>query len=549
MAMDDRTRRRLTRALAGLGRGPGAALLTRPQQVVDRSPRRSRPTGCGWCAGSAPGWSPSTARCSSRPARRLVRLGSAVDLAARGEHGAVRRLAPLRARRPGQRRAGCGVRGGRARRRAPRSERREQQQRGRQEQQQPAPRPAPPTARRRAAAPGARAAGRRGRRSTLPVIASAPSGTPAPPAPPAAATIACASVRRGAVPDSEASATSSARISTSSRTAACARAAAGSTGSAASQATNGSSSRWWCSRRCARSWATTAASWSVVQLGHHPRRQHQQRPGARDAEGDRRRVLEQPGVRQLRRRPDDELEQLPVPPPGPRRPDPRTARRTPSSSKARTPARVSATQWSPRTGSAAGCAVTTDQTASGSECPQGARPCTSRAPIIDSPPASPIACQQTSATSGSRRGQRARASSAGTGHASSAARTARDDRGRGQHGLTGSAGVTSSGCRRAARAACAPRPASDAADEAGQHGLPVAGLAEHLVHQLGGVVLAGGPGARSRAGPRVVVDDEALLLQPGQHRVHGGQRDPAVGELVAQRRSRRPGRRRPTAAP
>lgn len=80
-ASDDRTRRTLTRALAALGVAAGLALLTRPQQVVDAVapafPRERlwlvRLLGVRLLV--------QQGAVLAAPGPRLVRLGSAVDLA------------------------------------------------------------------------------------------------------------------------------------------------------------------------------------------------------------------------------------------------------------------------------------------------------------------------------------------------------------------------------------------------------------------------------------------------------------------------------------
>ena len=388
------------------------------------------------------------------------------------------------------------------------------------------PRPAPSTARRRAAAPAARAAGRRGHRRRSPVTASAPRGHPAPPAPPAAATIACGQrAPRRRRRTARRSATSSARISTSSRTAACARPAAGSTGSAASQATNGSRQQVVVLAQVRPLVGDDGGQLAVVQLGDHPGREHQQRPGAGDAEGHRRGVLQQPGVRQLRRRPDDQLQQLRGAGGGCARSGPTTAASTPSSSSGQ------------HRGEGQGDPVVAAHRLAG-RVPGDHRPdrlgqrVTPRRQAVHQQRADHRqATGQPDRLPADERDQRVAArparpgpSSAGTGQASSAARTAR---------AAAVAGSTVSGCERrrqravagaAARAASAPRrrptlPTKRASTACRSPAWPSTSC-------ISSAAWSSRVAARPEPPrPRVVVDDEALLLQPGQHRVHGGQRD------------------------
>src|SRR5699024_5041872 len=156
-----------------------------------------------------------------------------------------------------------------------------------------------------------------------------------------------------------------------------------------------------------------------------------------------------------------------------------------------------------------------------------ASPASARAPIIDRPPAKPIACQSSRASTGDRDGQDALASATGTGPASAMVTTARS-----RATATIVACGTSSGTAAAdARStlvidlsALAQQAAQhvgvlgrDAADEPAEHTAAVGGLPERLVHQLGDVV---GPGGhrpvvvRTRGAVRA---DQPLLLQPAQH--------------------------------
>ena len=109
---DDSRRRTITRLLAGLGAASGAALLARPQQVVDRLCPEF-PHDRVWLVRLLGARLLAAARrgAGARPTARAGpgRVGGRP--AARGEHGALRRLAAVRPGGPDQRRAGGGLRG------------------------------------------------------------------------------------------------------------------------------------------------------------------------------------------------------------------------------------------------------------------------------------------------------------------------------------------------------------------------------------------------------------------------------------------------------
>jgi hypothetical protein len=80
MTADDRIRRRSTRVLAGLGVASGAALLTRPQRVVDRVCPEFPASRLWLVRVLGARLVLQHGAVLARPDRRLVDAGSAIDL-------------------------------------------------------------------------------------------------------------------------------------------------------------------------------------------------------------------------------------------------------------------------------------------------------------------------------------------------------------------------------------------------------------------------------------------------------------------------------------
>ena len=91
------------------------------------------------------------------------------------------------------------------------------------------------------------------------------------------------------------------------------------------------------------------------------------------------------------------------------------------------------------------------------------------------------------------------------------------------------------------RRSVAASPVARGADESGERGVAVGGAVEHLVHELGGVLLAAEQRAVAVRAHLAGARHEALALEAGEHGEHGGGGDGSAG-LVAQRRARRAAR-------